>query len=58
VGVGFEPVGVAARPPLVEYSREVQARAAEEVGSLPDESAITKMLADYSVLRDQARACR
>jgi len=56
--VGFEPVGVAARPPLVEYSREVQARAAEEVGSLPDESAITKMLADYSVLRDQARACR
>jgi len=35
-----------------------QARAAEEVGSLPDESAITKMLADYSVLRDQARACR
>ncbi len=45
-------------PPVVEYSRKVQARAAEELGVLPDGSTIAEMLADYSVLRDQARACR
>jgi len=43
---------------VVEYSLEVQARAAEELGLLPDGSAIVDMLADYSVMRDQARACR
>ena len=46
-------------PPVVEYSREFQARAADELGMLPDGSAIAEMLADYSVMRDQARAaCR
>lgn len=44
-------------PPVAEYSREVLARAAEELGLLPDTSAIAEMLADYSVMRDQARAC-
>ncbi len=44
-------------PPVVEYTRELQARAAEELGTLPDGSAISEMLADYSVMRDQARAC-
>ncbi len=44
-------------PPVVEYTRELQARAAEELGMLPDGSAIAEMLADYSVMRDQARAC-
>jgi hypothetical protein len=41
----------------VEYSRELQARAAEELALLPDGSAIVEMLNDYAVMRDQARAC-
>ncbi|GAA0307140.1 hypothetical protein GCM10008966_29660 [Rhodovulum strictum] len=53
-----EPRVVPICPPVVEYSREFQARAAEEVGLLPDASAIAEMLADYSVMRNQARACR
>ena len=44
-------------PPVVEYSREFQARAAEELGMLPEGRAIAEMLTDYSVMRDQARAC-
>ena len=45
-------------PPVVEYTREFQARAAEELDLLPEGSAIADMLADYSVMRDQARACQ
>lgn len=44
-------------PPVVEYSTADQARAAEEVETLPEEAMIVRMLSDYSVLRDQARAC-
>ncbi|TFL19474.1 hypothetical protein DR046_02910 [Jannaschia formosa] len=44
-------------PPVVEYSREFQARAAEELALLPEDSAISEMLADYAVMREQARAC-
>ncbi|SUZ33488.1 hypothetical protein ROE7235_03259 [Roseibaca ekhonensis] len=54
---GFEANGLAACPPVVEYSRELQARAAEELALLPDGSAIVEMLNDYAVMRDQARAC-
>ena len=49
--------GLGACPPVVEYSREFQARAVEELVLLPEGSAIAEMLADYSVMRDQARAC-
>ena len=52
-----EPRIVTVCPPVVEYTRELQARAANEVEVLPDGSAISEMLADYSVMRDQARAC-
>lgn len=45
-------------PPVVEYSREFQVRAAEELALLPEGSAIAEMLADYAVMREQARACR
>ncbi len=55
---GSETGIVTVCPPVVEYSREVQTRANEELGVLPDGSAIAEMLADYGVLRDQARACR
>lgn len=45
-------------PPVVEYSREFQARAADELDLLPEGAAIAQILADYSVMRDQARICR
>jgi len=44
-------------PPVVDYSSAEQARAAAEVDALPDDAMIVRMLSDYSVLRDQARAC-
>ena len=55
--VGFEADGHAVCPPVVEYSREFQTRAAEELKPLPDGSAIAEMLSDYAVMRDQARVC-
>lgn len=42
-------------PPVVEYSREFQERAVEELESLPDGSAIAEMLSDHSVMRNQVR---
>ncbi|MFC5385822.1 hypothetical protein ACFPLB_07555 [Aquamicrobium segne] len=44
-------------PPVVEYGREFQARAAEELARLPEGSMIAEMLSEYAVTRDQARAC-
>jgi hypothetical protein len=55
-GVSELPIATVC-PPVVEYTSEVRARAAEELGMLPDGSAIAKMLADYNVMREQARAC-
>lgn len=54
---GSEPRIVAVCPTVVDYSREFQARAAEELRLLPDGSAIAEMLSDYAVMREQARAC-
>ena len=42
---------------MVEYGRQFQVRAAEEVALLPERSAVIEMLSDYAVMRDQARAC-
>ena len=50
---GSNPPIATVCPPVVEHSREFQARAAKEVVLLPDESAIAEMLADYGVMRDQ-----
>jgi hypothetical protein len=44
-------------PPVVAYSPEFLARAADELDSLPLGSAIKQMLADCQAMRDQARAC-
>jgi hypothetical protein len=52
---GFEAGSAAACPPVVEYSREFQMRAAEELAVLPNGSAVVEMLADYAVMREQAR---
>ncbi len=54
---GFEAGGLATCPPVVEYSREVQAQAAEEVALLLDRSAVVEMMSHYAVMRVQARAC-
>jgi len=54
--VSSEPV-VGVCPPVVEYNRETQDRAALEVEGLPESAAITGMLSDYSVIRDQAHRC-
>jgi hypothetical protein len=56
--VGSELPVVAVCPPVVEYSGEFQARAADELALLPEGSAIVEMLGDYAVLREQSRACR
>ena len=45
-------------PPVVEYSAADQTRAADEVDALPEGAMIVRMLSDFAVLRDQARACR
>lgn len=56
--VGSEPRVATVCPSVVEYCREFQARAAEELALLPEGSAVAEMLADYAVMRDQARSCR
>jgi hypothetical protein len=56
-GVGFETT-LSACPPVVAYSHAEQAQAAAELESFPKGAMIGEMLADYAVLRDQARACR
>nr|WP_242070321.1 hypothetical protein [Tabrizicola soli] len=45
-------------PPVVDYTTADQARAADEVEALPEGAVIVRMLSDYAVLRDQARACQ
>lgn len=55
---GSEPRIVTFCPPVLEYSREFHARAADELDLLPGGSAIAEMLSDYAVMRAQARACR
>lgn len=56
--VDSEPRIVTVCPPVVEYSREFQARAAKELALLPQGSAIAVILSDYAVMREQAWACR
>jgi hypothetical protein len=55
---GASDVGrLGACPPVVEYSRAFQTRAAEELALLPEDSAIAEMLSDYAVMREQALLC-
>ena len=55
---GGSEFGVTICPPVVEYSPEFQALAADEMALLPEDSALVEMLRDYAVTREQARACR
>ena len=45
-------------PSLVTYSDAVQDKAADELQALPEGAVLPQMMADYSRLRDQVRACR
>lgn len=45
-------------PSVVDYTSAQQASAADEVQALPEDAGIVRMLSDYAVLREQARACR
>ena len=51
----FDVARLGTCPPVVEYSGEFQAQAAEELTLLPEGSAIAVMLSDYAVVREQAR---
>jgi hypothetical protein len=42
---------------VVAYSQAEQSRLASEITALPEDTLIIGWLADYAVLRDQARAC-
>ena len=44
-------------PSVVEYGRELQAQAAEELVLLPEGSVVVEMMSDYAVMREQSRAC-
>ncbi len=44
-------------PSVVEYTAHDQASAAAEVEALPEEAVVVRMLSDFAVMRDQARAC-
>lgn len=55
--VSSDVEGLAACPPVVEYSEDFQESAAEELDLLPGGSAIAEILSDFAVMREQARAC-
>ena len=44
-------------PSVVEYTARDLASAAAEVDALPEEAVVVRMLSDFAVMRDQARAC-
>ena len=43
-------------PPLVEYDAAIRNRAADELMALGPDAALTGMIGDYGVLREQCRA--
>jgi len=46
-------------PREVEYNKEVQVQAADELAALPEDGIVRgRFMPDYGRLRDQARACR
>jgi hypothetical protein len=57
-GCATDRSSAASCPPVVAYPRDLLARVADELERLPADSAIERLLSDYAVLREQARACR
>ncbi len=56
--MGSSEPRVGACPPVVEYDRAEQADMAAEIEALPEGAVLVRMLSDYAVLREQARAGR
>ena len=54
---GSDRPATAVCPPVVDCDAGVHVGAAAELELLPEGSAIEALLADYAVMRDQARAC-
>lgn len=44
-------------PPVVNYDQAKRDRAAVELETLPEDAALVEMMADYAVIRAQARTC-
>ena len=42
---------------MVAYDQAVRERAATKLEALPEDAALVGMMADYAVMRTQARAC-
>jgi hypothetical protein len=55
--VASEGASVLVCPPVVDYGADLQLRAAAELDLLPAGSAIEALLADYAMMRGQARVC-
>ncbi|WP_343069852.1 hypothetical protein [Paracoccus amoyensis] len=53
---GFDPGG-AVCPPVVAYDQALRELAAEELKALPEGAVLVGMMADYAVMRAQARVC-
>lgn len=45
-------------PVIEQYDRSTQEQALKELEALPKDSALRRMVGDYSRLRDQVRVCR
>ena len=45
-------------PPVVHYTAADQARAAAEVAVMPEGAVVVRLLSDYAVMREPARARR
>ena len=54
---GSDGSGQGTCPPVVDYGRGFQARAAEELALLPEGSAVAEMLVHYAVMREQVSLC-
>lgn len=54
---GCSGIPVAACPALTAYDGAFSARLADEVATLPEKSALLRVVRDYMSLRDQIRAC-
>ena len=53
---GSDPGG-AVCPPVVAYDQAAPEKSAAELQALPEDAALFGMMADYAVMRAQARAC-
>jgi hypothetical protein len=45
-------------PPVAQYDRATEVRAAQDMASLPADSPLIRMMEDYSVMRAQSRLCK